>query len=238
MKRLILITAILISATGCVDIGIKTRLNADGSGVQIWSFSGSALIAGEIKKQIETDPLLKKGKRIADQYKNGEYSSGVEIVFENVSELEDEGRKIQFEKKGWIRQTCTYTETWDDQKGRIPSIMKGAGGIVPLRISVTVEMPGEITKTNSSQSQDNTAVWNFSIAEIAGPRTLVVESVRWNISLILILAFSAAVMLTFAAYLVVRAPRRKVHGRICGSCGASVSDGAYCSACGSKLGTP
>ena len=46
-------------ATGCVDVDIRTEVHADGSGIQDWRFTTTALLAEKLKE--EAAPLVIAG---------------------------------------------------------------------------------------------------------------------------------------------------------------------------------
>src|SRR3990172_4516935 len=112
MKRTFASILLVLSLSGCVDIDLHTRVGQDGSGVQHWQFTTTALLAGQIRQRIERDPLFrKKNAKISEQFKEGDFILTVEIPFGQVLELNANDHQVDFEKTGLFRKTYTYTKT-------------------------------------------------------------------------------------------------------------------------------
>ena len=217
---------------------VHTKMNRNGSGVQTWHFQTTALLAGDVQKQIENDPFFQKGKKLAEEFKDGDFIMVLEYPFRKINELVYKGRDIHFDRAGWFRVTCTYTEVWDRSFGDISgSIAKQGGNMSPLTLKVAVEMPGSIIRTNAPETNGATAVWRFTLGELAGSRVLLVQSVYWNWSLIapLFLVILAGVAALTVSILRKRARNAPVP---CPSCGAKTSHvSVFCSACGARIRT-
>ena len=232
--RWILLVPLLLA--GCMEVEINTKLNRNGEGVQTWHFSTTALMAGELQKQIESDPFFKKGKKILEEFKEGDFLIALEYPFRKVNELAYKGRDIRFERSGWFRKKCVYTEVWNKEFGEISGpLAQKTGNMIPLTLKVSVEMPGSIVRTNAAETKESTAVWRFTLGELTGSRVMLVESVYWNWPLILPLA-SAALLGAGGLVLMFRRARVRNAPRTCPSCGAKTAATAvFCAACGQKL---
>jgi hypothetical protein len=227
-----IIPVLLLLMTGCVDLEVRTEFQPDGSGVQVWRFTSSALIAAQVKKFVDSYPLLKNGVRIWDEYRKGEYLLGVKIPFKKVQELQDNGREVHFETKGWLRKTCTYTEIWKDTvTNRQTPFAEQAGNLIPVKLRWLVLMPGEITESNADEITGSQAVWTLTITEYGTPHTFTARSAYWNTPLIVFLsaaAFAIIALIFFATRK--RAERNQTQCRNCGT--VISSSAAFCSACG------
>jgi hypothetical protein len=227
-----IIPLFLLLMTGCVDIEVRTEFQADGSGVQVWRFTSSALLATQVKKFVDAYPLLKNGVRIWDEYRKGEYLLGVKLPFKKVQELQDNGRLVKFETKGWIRKSCTYTETWQDTvTNRQGPFAEQAGNLIPVKLRWLVLMPGKIVGSNADEITDNQAVWVLTLTEYGTPRTFTAHSEYWNAPVIVLLSaglFAAIALVFFASRK--RAERNQIQCRNCGT--VISSSAAFCSACG------
>jgi hypothetical protein len=233
-----IIPLLLLLTTGCVDLEVRTEFQPDGSGVQVWRFTASALIATQVKKFVDSYPLLKNGVRIWDEYRKGEYLLGVKLPFKKVQELQDNGREIRFETKGWLRKTCTYTETWKDQvTNRAGPFAEQAGNLIPVKLRWLVLMPGTITESNADEITGGQAVWTLTLTEYGTPRTFTARSAYWNTPLIVLLsigAFAIIALIFFASRK--RSERNQLK---CKFCGAIISSSAsFCSACGKSTSEP
>jgi hypothetical protein len=227
-----IIPLLLLLMTGCVDIEVRTEFQADGSGVQVWRFTSSALIAAQVKKFVDSYPLLKNGVRIWDEYRKGEYLLGVKLPFKKVQELQDNGRQVRFETKGWLLKTCTYTETWQDTvTNRQGPFAEQAGNLIPVKLRWLVLMPGKIVESNADEITDNEAVWVLTLTEYGTSRSFTARSEYWNTPIIVLLSvvvFAGLALLFFANRK--RAERTQTP---CRNCGALISStAAFCSACG------
>lgn len=227
-----IIPLLLLLMTGCVDLEVRTEFQPDGSGVQVWRFTSSALIATQVKKFVDSYPLLKNGKRIWDEYRKGEYLLGVKLPFKKVQELQDEGREIRFETKGWLRKTCTYTEVWKDTiTNRAGPFAEQAGSLIPVKLRWLVMMPGTITESNADEITGSQAIWTLTLTEYGTPRTFTARSIYWNTPLIVLFSFAGVAVLAFV-FLATRS-RAKRNQLKCSFCGTIISSSAsFCSACG------
>src|SRR3990172_2077000 len=136
MKAIHLVLALsVVLWTGCVDIEVHTTIKNSGAGVQKLTFTTTALLASQIKKQVEKDPFFSKGNvKISDEFKEGDYILYAEIPFQDVKELENEDRQIGLEKSGFITRTYTYTETWKRSSGQLSMLANQARGFVPVTV--------------------------------------------------------------------------------------------------------
>lgn len=227
-----IIPLLLLLMTGCVDLEVRTEFQPDGSGIQVWRFTSSALIAAQVKKFVDSYPLLKNGVRIWDEYRKGEYLLGVKLPFKKVQELQDNGREVRFETKGWLQKTCTYNETWKDTvTNRQGPFAEQAGNLIPVKLRWLVLMPGEIVESNADEITGGQAVWTLTLTEYGTPRTFTARSKYWNTPVIVLLSFAvfAGIALIFFA----SRKRAETKQSQCRNCGTVISSSAaFCSACG------
>ena len=236
MKLLRVACLLLVLITGCVEVEVHTKMDRSGSGVQTWHFQTTALLAGEIQKQLENDPFFKKGRKLLEEFKDGDFIMVLEYPFRKVNDLAFKGRDIHFDREGMFRVHCTYTEVWDKDFGNISgALAEKTGNMIPLTLKVSVEMPGHIVRTNAAETKDSTATWRFTVGDLAGSRVLLVQSVYWNWSLILPLTALILIAAGIGAVLIVR--KRAINAPSpCPSCGAKTApQAAFCAACGTKL---
>ncbi len=227
-----IIPVVLLLMTGCVDLEVRTEFKSNGSGVQVWRFTSSALIAAQVKKFVDSHPLLKNGKRLWDEYRKGEYLLGLELPFSKVAELQDDSREISFEKKGWFKQTCTYTEIWKEKlSGSAGPLAEQTGNLLPVKVRWLVMMPGKIIESNADEMNGGQAVWTLTLTEFGSTRTFNARSTYWNTRLIV---FVVAIGLTALAIVWVGVRKLTARKRsVCRSCGTAISpNAAFCSACG------
>lgn len=209
IKIALLIPLLCCLLAACVDVEVRTTVHKGGSGLQKWSFSTTALLAGEIKKQVQNDPLLKNGRITADDFKEGNYHLQVEIPFETVRSLKQPGHEIALEQSGLFRKRMVYRESWTSQVLRGSSLLgTRAQGVLPINVKVAVEMPGKITATNSDMVEGSVAYWNVPLSDLTEAMMLEVESVYWNTWLIIVLAAVFALSLLALLLLVAFASRK------------------------------
>lgn len=236
MKRLFLLLMLICFAAGCVEIEVHTKMDRSGKGVQTWHFQTTALLAGEIQKAIENDPFFKKGKKVLEEFKEGDFITVLEYPFTKVNELAYKGRDIQFDRRGWVRVHCTYTEVWDKHFGDVSrELAKHGGSMIPLTLKVSVEMPGRIVRTNAPETDGSTVSWKFTVADITGSRALMVESVYWNWALILPTAGFFLLLLGGGTAMLVK--KRAANAPIlCPSCASkNPKASTFCASCGVRL---
>ena len=228
----IILPILLLFAIGCVNLEVETKFKSDGSGVQIWHFTSSALMAGQIKEYVDSHPLLKHGKRILDEYKEGEYWLAQEIPFQKVSELQDEGHEVRFQTKGWLRRTSTYSEFWKKKLGgRAGPIAEKAGNILPIKVKWQVTMPGKIQESNADEIKEGVAVWNLTLTDFAAQHSFSARSTHWNIPALAGMAIAALTLFGISFFLFQKNAGRK--RTQCVGCGTLISaDADYCSKCG------
>ena len=125
----------MAGGVGCVDVDIKTEIHSDGSGVQGWRFTTTALLAGKLKEQLKKDPFLGAHMNgMSEEVRQGDYILTLTIPFHSVAEIQDRGRDVRFENEGWLRRTYTYSETWHlPAASNLSLLSHGLGAIMPLR---------------------------------------------------------------------------------------------------------
>jgi len=229
----------LFVATGCVDIEVHTKVEENGSGVQTWRFTSTALLASQIKQQIQRNPFFGKGTT-KDQYKEGDYIFENTIPFQDVAELRNFDRDVRFASQGWLIKTHRYTEVWK-RSGHVGGFLEeNARGIVPITLKVSVELPGRITESNADSREEATAHWTIPISELGKSKILTVtsRSVNWVLVIpaivILVGAIAGGVLFIYFTSRKSRAPA--LPATPCSSCGASVPAGSsFCNFCGEKI---
>src|SRR5438105_7008093 len=86
-------------ATGCVDVDIRTEVHSDGSGIQDWRFTTTALLAEKLKEELKKDPFLREHlNNLSEQFREGDYILSLTIPFHSVAEIQDSSREVHFEK--------------------------------------------------------------------------------------------------------------------------------------------
>jgi hypothetical protein len=235
---------LILTLAGCVDIDIRTKINRDGGGVQRWGFTTSALIGDKIKKEILNDPYFQKlpGK-IQEEYKEGDYILTWQAPFQNVSELERGWHAVHFEKRGVFRNVYSYSEVWELKSGtRLDEINKKWGALVPLTVKTTIELPGRIVDSNADLVQDNAATWNIRLNDLTPARTLRLQTVEWNlrllIPLVVIVGLGLIGVLVAVLLSMKKSPSRAITAvtSVCSNCNRPVPPGsAFCNGCGAKL---
>ncbi len=236
---LVVIIISLLLTAACVDLQVETKFKSNGSGVQVWHFTSSALMAGEIKKYVDSHPLLKHGKKLLDEYKKGEYWLSLEIPFEKVTELQADSREIRFQTKGWFKKTSTYSEFWKKQLGgSFGPLAEKTGAILPVKVKWQITMPGKIQESNADEINGAVATWNLTLTDFAAQHSFSARSTHWNVP---VLAGTAAVALAILGLGWVGLQKHAQKRRIkCIGCGMIISsNSAYCSKCGkSQQETP
>lgn len=237
--------AILIfTLAGCVDIDIKTKINRDGTGTQRWSFTTSALIGDKLKKEIENDPYFRRlPGTFQEEFKEGDYILNWETPFQNVSELEGGWHAVHFEKHGLFRKTYSYSEVWELKSGtRLDEINKRWGSLVPLTLKTTIELPGKIVDSNADVVQDNAATWNIRLNELTPAKTLRLQTVEWNLRLLIplgVILLLGLIGVLVAMVLSLKKTRSLPVAAVsytCSNCNRPVPPGsAFCNSCGTKL---
>jgi hypothetical protein len=239
MKRLsILFLLPAIFLAGCVDIQVKTRLNSDGSGTQYWKFITTALLASDLKKQIESDSFFSKHGKLKDEFKEGDYILTTEVPFDSVDQLKASGRDVQFSKTGFLRSTCAYKEVWNRTLEDPNSIFtKRAQSIVPVTIKVSVVMPGKILDSNADTIDGSTALWNVSLQDFGQGKTLVVRSRSWNIATMIALIMLVTTVAGLSVFFFHPVGKKILGDRfLCPECKSVVPGGSsFCNRCGASL---
>ena len=236
---ILLLAALVLCSAGCIDIEIHTKVEANGSGVQTWRFTSTALLASQIKNQITNNPFFAKAIT-KDQYKEGDYIMESSIPFKDVSELRNFDRDVRFTSEGWLFKTNTYTEVWKSTGKAGGFLAEHAKGLVPITLKINVEMPGRITDTNADSHQGTTATWTVPISDFAASKILTVtsRSLNWVLMSMLAIVFLAiAGAVAFFVYSVSKKSRTPVAAAIpCPACGANVPAGStFCNFCGKDL---
>jgi hypothetical protein len=241
MRRLIipLLAIVVLFSAGCIDIEIHTKVQQDGSGVQTWRFTSTALLASQIKNQIANNPFFAKAIT-KDQFKEGDYILESSIPFKDVAELRNLDRDVRYNSQGWFLKTNTYTEVWKSTGKAGGFLAEHAKGFVPITLKINVELPGSITETNADSHAGSIATWTVPVTDLAASKILTAtsRSVNWILLSILALIFLAMIAgIIFFAYSFAKKSRLPVQATIpCTVCGANVAAGsAYCNFCGKDL---
>ena len=234
----LIVIAVLVSA-GCVEIEVNTRLNENGSGKQIWRFTGTALLSSEIKKQVQNNRFFKKSI-IRDEFKEGDYILEASMDFQDVSELKDADRDVTFHTQGFLIRTHTYTEVWKRTENPAGLLAQHARGVVPVTLRVQVELPGKITETNADYKDGSVARWSVSVTDLAASKMLVAKSRSWNRAVLIpgaLALFLGITLLGFFVYSTIRKGRTPSEPpKVCASSGAKVPAASiFCNFCGNKM---
>ncbi len=245
VRRFCLLLLLFVLMTGCVDIELKTTVHPDGSGTQTWRFTTTALLASQLKKQVQNDPFFSRNKtRFVDEFKEGDYILVADVDFRSVDLLQDKYREIHLDKKGFFRSTYTYSETWKQNLDGNGIIARNAGGLVPVTLKIAIEMPGRIIDSNAQSIDGQVAKWNLQLNDLIQTKTFRVVSRRWNFVLLIpaLLVF-AGLMAALILFLVLGSSRKPAIAsavsagqKKCVSCQAIVPPGSvFCNVCGAKL---
>jgi rRNA maturation endonuclease Nob1 len=241
MKRLAFLFPVflILLLIGCVDIEVRTRIEDDGSGKQNWKFVTTALLASELKKQITSDPFFSRHGNFKDEFKQGDYILSMEIPFDKVEELKSPGHEVRFQRSGFFKTTCMYSETWRRNVQDKQSLLaKRAESIVPVTLKVSVLMPGKIVDSNAETVDDSTARWNLSLQDISEQRLLTATSKHWNIAMLISLIMFLSTAAALALLLLSPAVKRK-RQLTCPACNREVPEGSsFCNRCGANLQPP
>jgi hypothetical protein len=230
---------LLLLCAGCIDIEINTKIKEDGSGTQVWKFIGSALLASDIKKQVERNRFF--GKSITrDQYKEGDYILESTLNFRDISELRNVDRDVHFSTQGWLMKTHTYTEVWKRSGEAAGLLAQHAGGLVPVTLRISVELPGTIIESNADSKEGSVARWSMPVSDLVASKMLTAKSRSWNWPLLIgggTILFGAFGALFFFVYSAIQKSHLPVSPPVvCKACGAKVSGGStFCNFCGNKM---
>jgi hypothetical protein len=229
----------LFFSSGCVEIEVKTTVQENGSGTQLWRFNGTGILASEIKKQVQNNKYFKHSA-IRDHFKEGDYILETNIDFKDVSELRNADREVQFVTTGFLMKTHTYTEVWKRSGDPAGLLAQHAQGLVPVTFRVAIELPGSIIETNADWKEGAVARWTVSVSDLASSKMLVAKSRSWNWALIvpaiiiLIAAFAGFIILGYR--MVQRQREPALPTSTCSTCGANVPVGStYCNFCGNAM---
>ena len=216
MKRFIIIFA-LLSLSGCIEVDVQTTFDPSGSGTQAWRFTSTSLMAGQLRKQVNSQFHF---QQLTEEFHEGDFILIGVNKFQSPNQLNDRFHKITWHKSGLWKESYVYSETWFAHESR-----------VPLKVRIGVDVPGTITKTNADSSQDHTAIWTFDADDVQGSKVLRIEFVRWNLLLIVSAALLAWGVVCFGMLMIIDS--RPVR---CPDCGKKVPVGsAFCNSCGSKM---
>jgi hypothetical protein len=241
MRRLVTSFIVLLTlfSAGCIDVEIHTKMQANGSGVQTWRFTGTALLASQIKNQIANNPFFAKAVT-KDQFKEGDYILDSSIPFKDVSELRNVDRDVRFSSEGWFLKSNTYTEVWKSTGKAGGFLSEHAKGLVPITLKIIVEMPGRITETNADVHGNSTATWTVPISDLAASKILTVTSRSMNWVLLTVIAIVLLGIIggiIFWVYSFAKKSGVPALGSVpCPACGAKVPAGStFCNFCGKEL---
>ena len=241
MRRFVifLLFAFALCSAGCIDIEIHTKMETDGSGVQTWRFTSTALLASQIKNQIANNPFFAKAIT-KDQFKEGDYILESSVAFKDVSELRNFDRDVRFHSEGWFLKTNTYTEVWKSTGKAGGFLAEHAKGFVPITLKISVELPGTITETNADSKDASIATWTVPVTDLAASKILTAtsRSMNWVLLSVLAIIFLAMIAgIIFFVYSYAKKSPLPVQASIpCSACGANVPAGSvYCNFCGKDL---
>jgi hypothetical protein len=232
---------LLLLSTSCVEIDVTTKINENGSGTQQWRFSGTALLANEIKKHVQASHFF-RNSILLDEFKEGDYILETSLNFKDISELRNVDRDVRFETKGFLLKMHSYTEVWKRTGQAAGLLAQYAGGLVPVTLKVAVDLPGQIIETNADSKEGSTARWTIPVSDLSSPKVLFVKSQSWNwpilsAGLLVMLAIFSGIVFVGYMYSRKRIPLEEQSYVSCASCGANVPSGSrYCNFCGKDMG--
>ena len=214
-------------------------MQENGSGVQRWRFTGTALLSTEIKKQVQNNKFFRNAV-IKDQFKEGDYILDATLNFKNVDQLKNADRDVKFESEGWLFKTYSYTEVWKRSGDPAGLLAQHARGVVPVTLRVSVALPGRIGETNAHMKDGSTAEWSIPVSDLAAMKVLTAKSRSWNWPILIISLFVIGTALAGGAYALYSQFRKSklpaVPPTSCPACGAIVPAGsAFCNFCGNKM---
>jgi zinc ribbon protein len=221
MKKYHFVSVILgiLFLSGCIDVDVQTTFNPGGGGTQAWRFTSTSLMAGQLRKQVNSQFHFQELK---EDFQEGDFILTGVNKFQSPDQLNNRFHRVTWQKSGLWKQAYIYTDTWIAQKSR-----------VPIKMRIAVDVPGTITKSNADESQNQTAIWMFEANDVQGSKVLRVEFYRWNFLLLVPAALLAWAVICFGLLMMIDA--RPV---VCANCGKKVPRGsAFCNSCGSKMET-
>jgi ribosomal protein L40E len=240
----VLILLLTFLLNGCVDIEIKTKINPDGTGVQMWTITTSALLATKVRTQVREEPLFKGLKlEFSEEYKEGDFIIRTRIPFQNVNQLKNNYYEVRLEKDGFFRTTYDYTETWKTGSENGQKLFQNTGGaFAPKSVKASVEVNGPIVQSNAERMEGQTAYWTIPIGEPAQNKVLRVQWARWNWNRVIVVSLLPLLFVT-AMLIVLRGRKSEqatdstaARSSLCTQCGAMVPENSsFCHKCGTKL---
>lgn len=239
---MVLSSVIVLSA--CIEIEIRTKINPDGSGIQQWSFTTSALFAGKIREQVKNEPLFKGlNLEFSEEYKEGDFILKTRIPFQSVGQIKNDYFESHLEKSGFFQTRYDFTQTWKATPENGKALFQdSAEGLGPNSLNVSMDLAGSIVGSNADKVEGSTVHWSIPMNPLTQARVLRVQWMRWNTNRIAAVSL-LALAIVLAVFVVLRkrgqAPIAKLPektGVTCAQCGSIVpEDSAFCNKCGVKL---
>lgn len=239
----ILILISVLATLACVDIDIKTKINPDGTGIQNWTITTSALLANKIRTQIKQEPLFKGLKlEFTEEYKEGDFILRTRIPFQNVGQLKNQYFEVRLEKNGFFQTKYDYTEVWKASTGA-KLLQDTENAFRPKSVKVSVEACGTILNSNAENVEGQIAHWTIPIGGLTQDRVLSIQWERWNVDRIIGISL-AALLAALVLFVILKKSQKAettgdtpaANSKACSNCNALLSeDSAFCNKCGTKL---
>lgn len=243
VSTLAILSSVLV-LSACIEIEIRTKINPDGSGIQQWSFTTSALFAGKIREQVKNEPLFKGlNLELSEEYKEGDFILKTRVPFQSVSQIKNDYFESHLQKSGFFRTRYDFTQTWKalpkNGKALFQDSVEGFG---PNALRISVEVSGSIVGSNADTVEGSTAHWSIPMSPLTQNRVLRVQWLRWNPNRIAAISLLALVT-ALAVFVIIRkrgqpstAKLPEKTGAACPQCGSIVPEGStFCNKCGVKL---
>jgi hypothetical protein len=239
----ILILISVLATLACVDIDIKTKINPDGSGIQNWTITTSALLANKIRTQIKQEPLFKGLKlEFTEEYKEGDFILKTRIPFQNVGQLKNQYFEVRLQKNGFFQTKYDYTEVWKASTGA-KLLQDTENAFRPKSVKVSVEACGTILNSNAENVEGQIAHWTIPIGGLTQDRVLRIQWQRWNMDRIIGISLAALLLVLVLFWILKKSQKVEPTGvapsansKACSNCNALLSeDSAFCNKCGTKV---
>ncbi len=218
----LVVAALFIILSGCIDMDLDLTLDNDGSGRAKISISAQDAMYNEFVEELVAEMKADNpGVNISQKIVDNKMVAELDVPFNNVRELDEYGFDVRHTKP--------------DGKHRIEiARVEGAN------VSATVNMPGKVTDTNGNAS-GSTVTWEAS--SVTG--TYWAESEESGSILLTIILIAAAILLIVIIVLVfVMKSKSKTpsyataggpQGKSCFNCGNPMgAQENFCNTCGTK----
>jgi hypothetical protein len=227
-----------------VEVEVRTQIHPDGSGVQQWSFTSTALLATKVRDQIKNGSFFKgMNLEFSEEYKEGDFILKTQIPFQKVEQLKNPYFDVQLAKSGFFKTSYGYTQTWKARpENSAPLFQDSMSGFGSNSMKISVEMKGTLTGSNADHEEGSTAHWNIPMSQLNQNRVLKAQWTLWNVNRIA----AAGILLgsaVLALFIILRKHKNisvsETDGKqemLCSGCGSNNPVGSvFCNKCGAKL---